>query len=80
MSTNAPPGHRRDEGDDVAVPELGLEGRVLLVHRVEQPLRLLAEVEGGPHVRDAVGVDLALRPAGTLTQAREEPHRHTHAK
>ena len=67
---------RRDQRDHVAVGELVLGGRVLLVDRVEQARGLVAELELAPDVGDAVGVDLARRPARLLAQPREESHRH----
>jgi hypothetical protein len=46
----------------------------LLVDGVEETVRLLAEPELGPHVGDRTGVELALRPAGSLPQAGEQTY------
>ena len=62
----------RDHRDLVAVGELPLARGVLLVDRVEKPVRLVAEPQGRPHVGDRRSLDLALRPAGALAQAGEE--------
>ncbi len=72
-------GHRRDERDLVAVGERPVAVGVLLVHRVEQPRRLVAELKRGPNVSDARNpVDLALRPAGPLAERSEEPYPDAH--
>ena len=64
----------------VAVGERAITARVLLVDRVEEPVRLLPEAERGPHVRDALdAVELALRPACALTQAGEQADANCHA-
>ena len=73
-------GDGRDQRDDVAVGELVVGRRVLLVDRVEQALGLVAEVELAHTSATRVGVDLACRPARLLAQPGEEPHRHAHAK
>src|SRR4051812_31727945 len=65
-------GDGRDQRDLVAVCKLPVAGGVLLVDRVEKPLRLVAEVEGGPDVGDGGGLDLTLGPAGALSQAGEQ--------
>ena len=72
---------RRDQRDDVALGELVVARGVLAVDRVEQSLRLVAEIERRPDVGDVRdAVDLALRPAGTLAETGEQPHRHTHGE
>ena len=53
--------------------QLPLALGVLAVDRVEQAGGLVAEAERGPHVGEPVdAVELALRPARPLAQAREE--------
>ena len=72
-------GHGRDQRHLVPVGQLALGRRVLAVDGVEQPRRLFAEIEPRPHVSDAFdGVELALRPAGPLAQAGEQPDADLH--
>ena len=73
---------RRDDRDLVARRELVAAPCVLAVSGVGQPGRLVSQLEPRPHVGDgrAVGdVQLALRPAGPLTQRGEEPDGDPHA-
>src|SRR5439155_1712304 len=63
-----PAGDRRDHRDLVAVRQRSLGRRVLLVYRVEETVRLLAELERGPDVGDRRRLELALRPTGPLAQ------------
>ena len=73
---------RRDDRDLVAGRELVAAPCVLAVSGVGQPGRLVSQLEPRPHVGDgrAVGdVQLALRPAGPLTQRGEEPDGDPHA-
>ena len=69
-------GDRRNERDLVTGRELAIAVRVLLVHRIEQPRRLVPEPERRPHVGHRRRLHLALRPAGALAQAGEEAHGH----
>jgi len=65
----------RNQRDLVAVVELPLPVGVLAVDGVEQPRRLVAELEPRPDVADAGDpVQLALGPAGALTEPREQPN------
>ena len=72
-------GDGRDQRDLVTVGERPVAGRVFLVDRVEQPVRLVAEAERGPDLGDGRGVDLALRPAGPLTEPGEQADTDSHA-
>src|SRR5439155_4109105 len=57
----------------VAIRERPIALGVLLVHRVQQPLRFVAETERRPDIGDPIDpVELALAPAGTFAQAREK--------
>ena len=72
-------GDRRDQRDLVPVGQLVAALDVRLVHGVDEPARLVAEVERRPHVVDARDVfDVALRPARALAQAGEQPHVDSH--
>src|SRR5581483_10464871 len=72
--------HRRDQRDLVAVGERAGALRVLAVDRVEQAVRLVAEVEPAPDVADARDVlELDSAGAGALAQAGEEANRDAHA-
>jgi hypothetical protein len=70
---------RRDQRDLVAVAQLAAAVGVLAVDGVEQPLGLLAEPEGGPHVAHPCdALDRTPAPPGALAQAREQAHLDVH--
>jgi hypothetical protein len=72
-------GDGRDDRDLVALHERRRTVRVLLVDRVEQAGRFLAEPELRPNVADRRRLELAFAPPGALTQTGEEPDRYAHA-
>ena len=72
-------GHGRDQRHLVAVGQLPVGRGVLAVDRVEQALRLRAEIERSPHVANPIdAVEVALGPASALAQAGEESHPDLH--
>jgi len=73
-------GDRRDQRHLVAVRQCAVGCRVLLVDRVQQPRRLVTELERAPHVRDRRRVDLALGPPGALAEPCEESHGDGHGQ
>jgi len=73
VTRKAPP-DGRDQRDLVAVPQLALAVGVLAVDRVEQTAGLLAQPERGPDVGDGRSLELSLRPARPLAQAREKAY------
>jgi hypothetical protein len=71
----------RDQRDLVAVPQGRVRLRVVPVERVEQPLRLLPQAEGGPDVGEAASraeLEHLLAGAGALTERGEQLHHHPH--
>jgi hypothetical protein len=71
-------GDRRDQRDLVAVLQLELARRVLLVDGIEQAVGLVPEIERPPHVGHGLGINFACRPARAFAQPCKETHAHGH--
>ena len=69
----------RDQRDLVTVREATAGAGVLAVDRVEQAFGLVTQPERRPNVRDPLdSLELTLGEAGSLAQAREQPHLDLH--